>query len=56
MAQSDAQTNLRFPIDLKKWLQKQADLARRSLTAEVVLRLEASRQADLKPTTPKENQ
>ena len=50
MAQSDVQTNLKFPPELKKWLQEEAIKARRSLTAEVVLRLEASRQADLKLT------
>lgn len=43
MAPSDVQTNLRLPLELKQWLQQQADKARRSLTAEVVLRLEESR-------------
>lgn len=40
---SDLQTNLRLPADLKKWLREQANKARRSLTAEVVLHLEAAR-------------
>ena len=47
MAQSDVQTNLKFPLELKKWLQEEAVKARRSLTAEVVLRLESTR-----PTAP----
>lgn len=50
MAHSEVQTNLRLPMELKTWLQEQAEAARRSLTAEVVLRLEESRnrQADRK--------
>lgn len=55
MAQSDVQTNLKFPQELKKWLQEEAFKARRSLTAEVILRLESTRQADLKPSAQKEN-
>lgn len=43
MAPSEVQTNLRLPVKLKGWLQEQAESARRSLTAEVVLRLEESR-------------
>lgn len=43
MAPSEIQTNLRLPLELKAWLQEQAEAARRSLTAEVVLRLEESR-------------
>ncbi|QPS09657.1 MULTISPECIES: Arc family DNA-binding protein [Delftia] len=43
MAPSEVQTNLRLPVELKSWLQEQAESARRSLTAEVVLRLEESR-------------
>jgi len=43
MAPSEAQTNLRLPVGLKVWLQEQAEKARRSLTAEVVFRLEESR-------------
>lgn len=46
MAQSEEQTNIRLPVELKKWLQEKSKAARRSLTAEVVLRLEASRQSD----------
>lgn len=51
MAPSDVQTNMRLPAELKRWLQEQADRARRSLTAEVVLRLEASRPADKQLST-----
>ncbi len=43
--QIDEQTNLRLPGDLKDWLKEQAQAARRSLTAEVILRLEESRTA-----------
>lgn len=43
MSQGDAQTNLRLPAELKKWLQEQAVKARRSLSAEVAVRLEESR-------------
>ncbi len=46
MAQSEEQTNIRLPVELKRWLQEKSKAARRSLTAEVVLRLEASRQGD----------
>lgn len=42
---SDVQTNVRIPAELKQWLQGQAKAARRSLTAEVVLHLEAARAA-----------
>lgn len=42
---SDVQTNVRLPVELKQWLQEQAKKARRSLTAEVVLHLEAARAA-----------
>lgn len=48
MAPSDVQTNVRLPAELKQWLQQQAKKARRSLTAEVVLHLEAARAADHK--------
>ncbi|MES2187979.1 MAG: Arc family DNA-binding protein [Pseudomonadota bacterium] len=37
------QTNLRIPAELKGWLQSEADKGRRSLTSEVVVRLEQSR-------------
>ena len=43
MAQRDTQTNLRLPLELKKWLQEQADSQHRSLSAEVVIRLESTR-------------
>lgn len=45
MARSDVQTNVRLPMELKHWLQEQAKTARRGLTAEVVLHLEAARNA-----------
>ncbi|MDR6767700.1 hypothetical protein J2W88_002981 [Acidovorax delafieldii] len=45
MAPSDIQTNVRLPAALKQWLQEQAKKARRSLTAEVALHLEAARAA-----------
>lgn len=54
MAPSEAQTNVRLPVELKQWLQDQARAARRSLTQELVLRLEQSRQADQQPSTKKE--
>lgn len=44
MARSDEQTNLRLPAELKTWLKQQATKARRSFSAEVVHRLEQSRQ------------
>ena len=37
------QFKVRLPLELKQWLQEQADNQRRSLTAEVVLRLESTR-------------
>ena len=45
MTPSEVQTNLRLPVELKQWLQEQAVKARRSLTSEVVLHLEAARAA-----------
>ncbi|MFG0675901.1 Arc family DNA-binding protein [Delftia sp. WSY_7] len=50
MAQSEVQTNVRLPAALKTWLQEQAETARRSLTAEVVHRLEESRARQEKGT------
>jgi hypothetical protein len=50
MAQSEVQTNMRLPSALKTWLQEQAETARRSLTAEVVHRLEESRARQEKDT------
>lgn len=46
MARSDEQTNLRIPADLKEWIKKRAAEAKRSLTAEVVLRLEQARRQE----------
>lgn len=43
MTPSDVQTNVRLPAELKQWLQEQATAARRSLTQEVVMRLDDSR-------------
>ncbi|VTU37157.1 Arc family DNA-binding protein [Variovorax sp. PBL-E5] len=45
MARNDEQANLRLPKDLKDWLVQQASVNRRSLTSEVIVRLEASRAA-----------
>lgn len=45
MSNNDLQTNIRLPTELKQWLKDQAQKAHRSLTAEVVLRLEAARAA-----------
>jgi predicted DNA-binding protein len=45
MTRHDEQTNVRLPIELKKWLKEQAIAARRSVTAELILRLEQSRKA-----------
>lgn len=39
-----AQANLKLPLELKTWLQQQAEFNRRSLNSEVVYRLEQSRQ------------
>ena len=47
MAQSDSQTNVRLPVELKTWLKKKAEEAHRSLTSEVVHRLEESMQRDI---------
>lgn len=44
MARSEEQTNVRLPAELKRWLQEQATAARRSLTQEIVMRLEQSRE------------
>lgn len=48
MAQSEVQTNIRLPVDLKVWLQHQARAGRRSLTQEVVGRLEQTRKRDIR--------
>jgi Arc-like DNA binding domain len=42
MPSEDIQTNLRIPSDLKLRLQRAADASKRSLTAEVIARLEDS--------------
>ena len=47
MARSDKQTNVRLPDELKKWLLERAGDNRRSLTNEVLVRLEASRKAEV---------
>jgi hypothetical protein len=47
MAQDDEQTNLRIPKDLKAWLKHEAERSRRSVTAEIVTRLEKSRNDQL---------
>lgn len=52
MARSDEQTNLRIPADLKEWIKKRATEARRSLTAEIVFRLEQSRQQEATDAKP----
>ncbi|PWB21311.1 Arc family DNA-binding protein [Comamonas sp. JNW] len=45
MSRKDEQTNVRIPLELKEWLKTQAQAARRSVTAELVTRLEESRKA-----------
>lgn len=45
MPPSNVQINVRLPTELKRWLREHAQKARRSLTAEVVLHLEAARAA-----------
>ncbi|QIL73276.1 Arc family DNA-binding protein [Diaphorobacter sp. HDW4B] len=45
MARIDEQTNVRLPAELKEWLKAQAAAARRSVTAELIVRLEQSRTA-----------
>jgi len=47
MARTDAQTNVRLPQELKDWLSREAEAQRRSLTNEIVLRLEQSRERQL---------
>ncbi|WP_446715026.1 Arc family DNA-binding protein [Comamonas sp. B21-038] len=37
------QFKVRLPLELKQWLQGQAEAQRRSLTAEVIIRLESTR-------------
>lgn len=45
----DEQTNMRLPKDLKDWLRASAAQSRRTLTSEVIYRLERSRQLDQPP-------
>ena len=47
MARNDRQTNVRLPKELKSWLCQTAKAARRSLTAEMVHRLQESRERQL---------
>ncbi|HBZ96096.1 MULTISPECIES: Arc family DNA-binding protein [Pseudomonadaceae] len=46
MSRIDLQFKLRLPEELKSYLSEQAGQSRRSLTAEVVYRLEQSRKQD----------
>lgn len=52
MARADEQTNVRLPRDLKEWLLVRASENRRSLTSEIVSRLEQTRTAQPKKGTP----
>lgn len=47
--EKDEQCNLRLPKDLKEWLKTQAATARRTLTSEVIFRLERSREQESQP-------
>lgn len=42
MSRSDPQFNLRIPLELKEYLEKEAKIQKRSVTAEILDRLEAS--------------
>ncbi|TRO14107.1 Arc family DNA-binding protein [Ectopseudomonas mendocina] len=46
MSRVDPQFKLRLPQELKNYLSEQAELNRRSQTAEVIYRLEQSRKQD----------
>ena len=46
MPRTAKQTNVRLPKDLKEWLLAKADENRRSLTSEVIVRLENSQKAE----------
>lgn len=46
MSRKDPCIYMRIPQELKAWLQEQAQASRRSLTAELVHRLENSRQME----------
>lgn len=52
----NAQTNLRLPQGLKEWLRVKAKEEQRSLTGEIIYRLEVSRQADQQTTQQKGHQ
>lgn len=47
--------SVRMPAELREYLRGEARKNTRSFSGEVVHRLEATRQADQQPTTPKEN-
>ena len=46
MARDDRQTNVRLPDELKTWLLEKAGENRRSLTSEVIVRLESTRKTE----------
>lgn len=46
MKSTDPQFKLRLDADLKKWLEEQAQQNLRSVTNEIVIRLQRSREAD----------
>ncbi|WP_081991180.1 Arc family DNA-binding protein [Inquilinus limosus] len=46
MKQTDPQFKLRLDADLKKWLEEQAGKNLRSVTNEIVIRLQRSREAE----------
>lgn len=43
MARNNQQVNFRIPQELKDWLARQAELSRRTLTAELVVAIEEYR-------------
>jgi hypothetical protein len=47
MSRDDPRILIRLPVDLKAWLASTAVLNRRSQNAEIVMRLEASRAAEV---------
>lgn|GEM_PF-2994797 len=51
MAQEDTQFNLRLPMDLKHKLAQAAHANRRSVTGEIIARLDESLAADASPET-----
>lgn len=46
MVRSEEQTNMRLPTELKEWLKQKAATNFRSVTGEIVARLEQSRKAE----------